>query len=290
MLLPDAPTLPPATVVGSTGGVEVAAYDLGGDGPDVVMVHATGFCGAVWVPLATALGRGRVVVLDVRGHGRSSVPASGMDWHGTADDVLAVVDHFDLDRPVGVGHSMGGASLVLAEQSRPGTFAGLWAFEPIIFPPDLLAAGGDGANPLAEGARRRRDGFPSAAAALDNFAAKPPMSSLSPDALAAYVAHGFEEQPDGSVRLRCRPEVEASTYEMGGRHDAFERLGDVGCPVVVVRGTAAFGGPATFAPAVATALAAGVLEDHPDLGHFGPLESPASMAASVRSLLDRVRP
>ena len=285
---PDHLSLPEPEAVASSGGVTVATYDLGGVGRDVVMVHATGFCGGVWLPLVRSLGGVRVVVLDVRGHGRSTVPADGMDWHGTADDVLAVVERFGLVDPVGVGHSMGGASLVLAEQACPGTFAGIWAFEPIIFPPELLASAGDGANPLAEGARRRRAEFPSAAAAIENYSAKPPLAALAPAALAAYVAYGFEERPDGSVHLRCPPEVEAATYEMGGRHDGFVRLGEVRCPTVVARGTAAFGGPAMFAPAVAAALAHGELEEHPALGHFGPLEDPVAMAASVRALVDRV--
>lgn len=274
------PPWPSPVEIASADGTPIATYDLDGSGDDLLLVHATGFCAAVWAPLAAELGEHRRAALDVRGHGRSGVPEAGMHWDGTAADVLATVDALGLERPFGVGHSMGGASLLLAEQARPGTFRGLWLFEPIVFPPHLQAASGSD-NPLAEGARRRRASFDSPRAAYDNFAAKAPLSSLTPAALAAYVQHGFEQLPDGSVRLRCRPEVEASTYEMGGVHHAYDHLGEVRCPVTVVRGTDQVPGPASFAPAIADALPSGHLEDHPELGHFGPLEDPAAMAASV---------
>ena len=287
------PDFPEPVMVPSGGGVTVAAYDLGGEGPDVVLVHATGFCAAVWAPMAASLRGCRVVALDVRGHGRSSVPEHGMEWSGTADDVLAVVDHFGLDRPVGLGHSMGGAALLLAEQARPGTFAGLWVFEPIVMPEWYVlqgAAGGDVSNPLAEGARRRRPTFPSTEEAFANFAAKPPMMLLAPEALAAYVTYGFEPQDDGSVTLRCRPEVEAANYEMGARHDGFAHLAEVACPVTVLRGSDRMPGPAGFAKDVADALPAGVLEVHEELFHFGPLEAPADMATSATRFLKSVAP
>jgi pimeloyl-ACP methyl ester carboxylesterase len=275
--------------VRSADGTRIAAYDLGGSGPDVLFVHATGFCAGVWGPLSGALGDVRGAALDVRGHGRSAVPAAGMDWHGTAADVLATVDALGLRRPVGVGHSMGGASLLLAEQARPGTFAALWCFEPIVFPPEVVAAAprdGDDAddNPLVRGALRRRDTFPSAETALVNFAAKPPLSALRSDALEAYVRHGFEERPDGSVTLRCRPETEAATFRMGSRHDAWDRLDEVACPVLVAVGRPE-GVPALLAPGVAGRLGDARLEEHPDLGHFGPLEDPTAIAGSVRRLV-----
>jgi pimeloyl-ACP methyl ester carboxylesterase len=279
-LPPLAMPLPPPVTVDSADGTPLATYDLGGDGDDLLLVHATGFCAGVWTPIAALLTPHRRAALDVRGHGRSGVPDAGMDWNGTAQDVLATVDALGLERPFGVGHSMGGASLVLAEQARPGTFRGLWLFEPIIFPPELRV-GDPAQNPLAQGARRRRARFDSAVAAYENFARKPPLSALSPDALSAYVQYGFEEGSDGAVELRCRPEVEASTYEMGGVHRAFEHLAEVTCPVTVVRGTDRVPGPAGFAPTVAQALPHGRLEDHPELGHFGPLEDPRSMATSI---------
>lgn len=273
--------------VASTDGVEVAGYDLGGDGPDVLCAHATGFCAGVWGPMAAGL-EGHVRAVDLRGHGRTALPPGvGMAWSGTAADVLAVVDGRGLRRPVGLGHSMGGASLLLAEAARPGTFAGLWLFEPIVFPPSFREGSG-GPNPLVEGARRRRPTFPSAEDAVAHYASKPPLDQLRADALEAYVRHGFEELPDGSVTLRCRPEVEAATFEMGPQHEGWDLLGRIGCPVTVVRGHADAGPPAGLAPAIVERLPHGRLEEHPELGHFGPLEDPDVMAVSANSVIRAV--
>jgi pimeloyl-ACP methyl ester carboxylesterase len=267
--------------VRSSDDVALAVYDLGGDGPDLLFVHATGFCAGVWGPLAERLDGFRRVAVDVRGHGRSTVPTGDLAWRGAADDVLATVDACGLDRPFGVGHSMGGAALLLAEQARPGTFDGLWIYEPVVFPPGTFPA--DGPNPMSEAARRRRPDFDSAAAAVANFSAKAPLDELDPDCLDAYVRHGFEERPDGSVTLRCRPEVEAATYRMAPDHDALEHLGEVGCPVTVLVGRDDPFGPGRFAADIAGRLPHGRLEEHPELGHFGPLEGLDAMAASIRS-------
>jgi pimeloyl-ACP methyl ester carboxylesterase len=274
--------LPAPVVIDSPDGTPIATYDLGGSGTDVLFVHATGFHAGVWTPLIDHLESVRPALLDVRGHGRSGVPDAGMDWHGTAEDVLATVDALGLERPFGVGHSMGGASLLLAELARPGTFRGLWIFEPIVIPPDLVDARDGGENPLSAGARRRRDRFSSFEEAFTNYASKPPFAALAPEALGAYVVDGLRDDGDG-VTLRCRPEVEAATYEMGGRHSAWGRLGELRCPVVVARGSDAVPGPAGFAPRVAERIPGSVLEDHPRLGHFGPLEDPEGIAAHVRA-------
>lgn len=272
--------------VPSSGGVTVAIHEHGGQGRPTLLCHATGFHGAVWEPLSTALGEGfERWALDFRGHGASTGPAEqDLRWTAVADDVLAVVDALDLPagEVLGVGHSMGGACLLLAEQARPGTFAGLWLYEPITPPPAALAsiAGGDR---LAEGALRRRASFPSRPEALANYAAKPPLHALRADALHAYVRHGFTDGDDGAVHLACRPEAESQVYRGGGGHGAYERLPEVRCPVVVACGGESQG-PAVFAPALAEALPHGRLERHAHLGHFGPLEAPSELAASVAAL------
>jgi len=271
----------------SADGLRLALYDLGGAGPDILLVHATGFCAGVWAPVVKRLRGFHVTAVDIRGHGRSEAPpledGPGMSWEGTGRDVLTAIDELGLVHPIGVGHSMGGASLMIAELTRPGTLRSCWAFEPIVFPSELA----DGPNPLAEGARRRRDTFPSAEVAFANYAGKPPFDVLDPDGLAAYVEHGFEQAPDGSVTLRCRPEVEAATFENGPRHHTFDRLGEITTPTTVARGSDATPGPASMALYIVERLPNATLEDHPDLGHFGPLQDPPAIA---RSIMDAAAP
>ena len=268
----------------STDGVTLAVHDLGGDGPPLLLCHATGFHGMVWRPFAESLRDAfHCWSLDFRGHGDSSSPDIDYAWEGFADDVLAVVDGLGLERPYGIGHSKGGASLLLAEERRPGTFRALWLYEPVVFA-GVAEPLPPGPNPMAEGARRRREVFPSHDAAYENYASKPPFDVLRPDALRAYVDHGFAPQDDGTVLIKCRGEHEARVYSMGGRHQAYAGLDQVGCPVVVARGRIE-PGPASFADAVAERLPHGRLEAYEQLGHFGPMQDPDLLGAAARAFL-----
>ena len=275
----------------TTDGVRVAFTDLGGSGPPALFAHATGFHGHVWRPVVSHLGDAvRSVVFDERGHGDTPAADAGQSWHGFAEDALAVVDELGLERPFGVGHSAGGAALLLAELARPGTFRALWVFEPIL-PPTLPAGSLDvsRANPLAEGARRRREVFESRQAAFDNYAGKLPFSALDPAALRAYVDFGFDDLDDGTVRLKCRRDAEAATYEMAVQHGAATRLQEIACPVVLASGgrTDTPFGP-DLMEQLAERLPAGRTEPFPDLGHFGPLQDPAAIAASIRRAFEAV--
>ncbi len=271
--------------VPTTDGLTLAVHEHGGSGRPTLLCHATGFHGAVWEPLSAELGAGfERWAIDFRAHGASPVPAgAALPWSSMGDDVLAVVDALAAEpgRILGVGHSMGGAALLLAEQARPGTFAGLWLFEPIAPPAAQLAALA-GSSALAESSLRRRRSFPTTADALANFASKPPLQVARADALHAYVRHGLHAGEDGAVHLACQPEDESQIYRGGGSHGAFERLGEVRCPVVVACGEEELG-PAAFTPLVAEALPDGRLERHAHIGHFGPLEAPSHLAASVRA-------
>ena len=269
----------------TTDGVPVAYDDLGGDGDPLLFAHATGFHGQVWRPVAAHLTDAfHAVTFDERGHGDTPASLDGQSWLGFARDALAVVDAAGLERPFGVGHSAGGAALLLAELERPGTVRAIWCFEPILPPsPPPGTTFPSNSNPLADGARRRREVFPSRDAAFDNYAGKPPFSVLDPAALRAYVDHGFADLGDGTVRLKCRGEVEAATYEMAAHHGAVARLSEVTCPVTFVYGgrtDTPFSGDLLHR--LAEQLPDGRVEAFEDLGHFGPLQDPAAIAASIR--------
>src|SRR5271163_3617771 len=109
-------------MIRSSDGVRIALHDFGGPrggaaSPVLLFSHATGFHGRVWEPMASFLrDEFRCVSLDLRGHGMSELaPGTGLAWSGMADDVLAALDSPPFPRgPLhGVGHSMGGAALLL---------------------------------------------------------------------------------------------------------------------------------------------------------------------------------
>ncbi|HEX3621881.1 MAG TPA: alpha/beta hydrolase [Acidimicrobiales bacterium] len=265
----------------STDGVELAVHHLGGDGPPLLMAHATGFCGSVLAPLAAHLTSSfSCWTFDARGHGDTVTPPGiDWDWAGFAADVLVVVAGLGLERPLAFGHSSGGAAVLDAEARRPGTFAALWCYEPIVWPEvgEALTASRE---PLIAGALKRRDHFSSRDEAYENFAAKPPLASLDAEALRAYVDCGFEPV-EGGVRLRCRPAVEAEIYREGLRHDGFGRLGLVGCPVTIGRGDRSLAVEREVAEAQVGALASAALATFAELGHFGPLEDPRRVGRAV---------
>lgn len=279
---PGAAWVPPPTVfVTGSDGIDVATHDLGGNGPPVVMVHAAGLHGLVFAPLARHLGGDfHCVSFDQRGHGDSRLPPGHeMDWYGLATDVLAVVDGLGLDRPYGFGHSSGGTAVLMAEQARPGTFAAIYCFEPVIVAADP-PLGVDTDSWLAAQARRRHASFPSRDDARRHYASKPPLDVMAPEALRAYVEHGFEDT-DGGVRLKCHPDHEAAVYETATAHDAYARLPDVACPVTVACGSATERCTPERARSHIERLPRACGEVVENVGHLGPLERPEQVASSV---------
>ncbi len=266
--------------VASTDGVTLRLHDLGGSGPLLLVAHATGFCAPMYRPMAEVLGRSfHCVALDFRAHGASTRPDGPLAWDGMGADVAAVVEALSPDAPLpAVGHSMGGAALVLAESARPGTIARAWTYEPILFErtPDLV---GPQPSPISEGARRRRAVFDSRQEAYERYGSRPPLDRLDDRVLRLYTDHGLADVGDGTVTLRCRPEDEASVFEH--HHTAApDLIGGLGIPFLV-----AVSGDGREPAEVGQRIAG----DHPglelavydDLTHFGPLEDPDRLATDA---------
>lgn len=78
------------------------------DGPALVLLHGysdSGFSFSRILPLLPA--DRRIIVPDLRGHGRSSQPPGGYGMDDLATDVLALLDVLDVESAVVLGHSMG---------------------------------------------------------------------------------------------------------------------------------------------------------------------------------------
>lgn len=117
------------------------AYERHGEGDPVVLVHGITESRRAWDPLIPELAsRYDVVALDLRGHGEST-SAGPFDMMTMTTDVGELVAHLGLDRPLMVGHSLGGVvvsayatqfecrGVINVDQSMA-----LWSFKELLAP------------------------------------------------------------------------------------------------------------------------------------------------------------
>ena len=93
--------------------------------PTVLAIPGMGEYADEYAWLLDVLGDRRVVVVDVRGRGRSDVPESGYTWEHHIGDVRAVVEDLALDRPIVVAFSRGSSYGLGYALTYPGEVRGL---------------------------------------------------------------------------------------------------------------------------------------------------------------------
>ncbi|MFE0749016.1 3-oxoadipate enol-lactonase [Gordonia sp. NPDC058843] len=90
------------------------------DGPAVVLSNSLGSTHRMWDAQVAALeSRFRVVRYDTRGHGESPVPQGPYTIDELADDVIALLDRFDIERAHLVGLSLGGMTMMRVAARNP---------------------------------------------------------------------------------------------------------------------------------------------------------------------------
>lgn len=268
--------------LGGADGVELAAREWPGDPQrSVLAVHATGFCKEVWEPVAAALAavEVRVVAIDQRGHGGSSLPGPVGDWWGLGRDAAVAARELG-PFAVGLGHSSGATAATMADLLEPGLLPKLVVVEPVVFPR------GTGYDPsLADQARERRSSFDSMDEARRHFAGRGIFARWQKAALDGYIAGGLRARGDG-WELTCRPEIEAQFYELGISHGVWERLDEVAVPVRLLIGEESTFHVGTFAVDQAAAYGA-ELTMVAGADHFLPMQRPEVVVTAVLDALER---
>lgn len=260
---------------------------------DVVFSHANGFNARTYRSILEPLAlRHRVLALDLRGHGRSTLPThavEGSTWRDIAEDLLALLEALDARDVVLAGHSMGGTASLLATHISPGRIRALVLFEPVIFSREAAEQARKGPinSPLADGARRRRTTFASRQEALETYRGRGAFKSLEDEQLEDYVADAFRERPDGGVELPCSPEWEVSNFVSHG-HDSWSALLAPGAPVRILR--AEHGSTCASLAAAETELSAAgriSMDQVKGATHLLPMEHPEVVRLELDRALER---
>jgi pimeloyl-ACP methyl ester carboxylesterase len=210
-------------------------YDDIGVGDPVLLVHGHPFDRSMWRPQVTALVTAgwRAIAPDLRGYGESSTSAEKTTLGEFATDLVAVLDHAEVDTAHVVGLSMGGQIVMELMEQIPHRILSL-----VLADTSARPETSDGVRARRENADRLlRDGMWDFAAevlprmiAPANIDALPHvadhvlsmMRRTSPQGAAAAL-RGRAERPDYTDSLR---KVRVPTLVVVGRDDDFTPLAD----------------------------------------------------------------
>jgi len=121
-------------------GVRLAYTEAGQGNPPLLLVH--GWCcdHTYFAPQAEYFSQThRVISVDLRGHGASDKPAQDYTMDAYADDLAWLCQQLGVDKPVIVGHSMGGVIAFVMAARHPEQVAAVVAVDSPLVPPAALA-------------------------------------------------------------------------------------------------------------------------------------------------------
>lgn len=247
-----------------------------GDGDDaVVLLHGFPFAKELWNELIPTLARRhRVVSLDLRGMGRSSVSPGPYLMEMLAGDVAAVLDALSIPRAAIVGHSLGGyVALAFARMyvERVGALA-------------LVCS-----KLSADTAERARWRYDLADRAQREASISPIVDAMLPTQI---FAENKEKAEQIAVRAReiAAPNTPDGLAEMlrgmAVRDDASDIAPELGMPVLLVAGRHDGGSTVDENDEAARIFPDGRLVVCEESAHLPMLEEPEALLAALVGLLD----
>jgi pimeloyl-ACP methyl ester carboxylesterase len=258
-------------------------------GVPMVLLHGHGNEAHLWDDfIPSVAGYYRVLAVDQRGHGDSDWDAEGR-YHpqDMCDDLERILTHFEIERLVLIGFSMGGRVATCFAGRHPEQLAGLVLVDigPELDPRGMIRIG-------QEIESQRAPVFTS----VDEYAR---MLSLNypagqPAALQRMARYALRKNESGLLELKMdpklrgdRPDDEAArAAEEAFIQAQWDALGAVPCPTLVVRGAASdILSPEIADRMVDEVLPDGRLEVVPQAAHSVATDNPEGFEQAVRSFV-----
>jgi pimeloyl-ACP methyl ester carboxylesterase len=119
-------------------------YETMGIGRPLILLHGGLGSGEMFGPVRPALAeRHQVIAVDLQGHGRTADIDRPIDIRLMADDIAALIDHLELEKPDLVGYSLGGGVALQTAVKYPDKVGRLVVASAHIWrdaiPPEMLA-------------------------------------------------------------------------------------------------------------------------------------------------------
>lgn len=114
-------------------------FEVFGNGEPVIMLHGNGGSTRSFdKQIPSFMSEYKVICIDTRGHGKSTLGELNLDFEIIAEDVIAVMDYLDIDRANIVGFSDGGNTAIYLGIYYPSRVNSLILSGANIFPEGLV--------------------------------------------------------------------------------------------------------------------------------------------------------
>lgn len=180
------------------GEVTLATHVWPGGEPSIVGIHGLTANHACWYSVAEKLApQHRFIAYDLRGRGGSDKPERDYNLAAHNRDLLGLLDHFEIERPIIMGHSLGAHIAVCFAAHHPDRVAKLVLFDGGL---DVRAEVLESLRPAIA---RVGVEFPSLEAFLGMLKGLPMFAGRWNDHLTHYFTYDVEPTPGGGVRAKA---------------------------------------------------------------------------------------
>jgi lipase len=260
-----------------------------GDGPPLLLLHATGFLPWLWHPIARELTDDyRIICPYFCDHREADPEKGGVNWILLAEDLVNLCIRLQIESPYMVGHSMGGALMTIACGHFGMDITKMLLIEPILLPQEIYTMQirvED--HPLAGKSIKRRNSWDDAVQAKNYLKSKPLFKVWDDEMLDLYVRHGMIKSAASGLELACHPRREAALFMGSMGYDPWPVIPEVKCPVLVLEGEHTENkGFIDFKKAAET-FPNGRYRLIKDAGHLIPMEKPKMITAIIRSFFSQ---
>jgi pimeloyl-ACP methyl ester carboxylesterase len=271
--------------------------DWGGSGPLLHFACANGFPPETYRKLFTRLAtRFHVVSLRTRALTPGEDPKALSTWQQLGEDLARELKARGRSGVLGVGHSVGGTSTLMASAAHPGLFRAVVALDPVLVTgPRLWAlrllklAGRMDRSAVVRGALRRRDRFPTREEAATAYRPRKLFRDWDADCFQDYITHGLVPTAEGDFRLRFPKDWEARIFETFPANP-WKLIRDNAAPTMVLRGERSDTLLPEALARVERELPRAKVAELPLASHLFPMEKPRETAERVLAFLDALPP
>ncbi len=271
------------------GDTSIEYLQYNGDGPTIMMLHATGFLPWLWHPIARKLaGEYRIIAPYFCDHRYAEPEDGGLSWMILAEDLCRFCEALDIGNPSLVGHSMGATVMAIANAVHGSPADRMVIIEPIFLPRDFYSVKiGVDEHPLASKSIKRRNNWENRKAAKEYLRTRALFKNWDEEMLDLYISHGMVDTPAEGLTLACSPRREASLFMGGMQYDPWPLLPKLSCPVLVVEGEESENRQFIDLKKAASLMPRGEYASVPGAGHLIPMEKPAQVTDMVREFFSR---